>query len=304
MNTKTNPRFVGLIMALLLPGAAHAFSGHWKTGIVWFCICYLDLYLLYLCPFIVALPVTLFLAAVIAALSMVIITILLLISSYRPTRLGREGWFYFLCFAFTINTVNGMAHTFFMRAIENSTNIYGISMYPTIKTRSSGVLPLDAVVINRQTYRSSDPCRGDIVGFVSENDERVWIKRIVGLPGEAVDFQHPYVLINGKRLLEPPIFAEISLHEREYDDYNDANEVGLRRITLPITLGSDEYLLFGDNTSMSWDKRMYGPVSREEIVGQVTWIIFPPWRIQELTTFGSGNENDASEPLDNLSPEE
>jgi signal peptidase I len=172
-----------------------------------------------------------------------------------------------------------------VRLAQYSNDIYGISMYPTIITRSSQhVSVFDTVVLSRWIYQSKNPRRGDIVGFTSGNDSRVWIKRIVGLPGETVEFQHPYVFINGEKLLDPPIFMEISSREREYDDYDDANEMDLRRITLPITLGSDEYLLFGDNTSMSWNRRMYGPVSRNEIVGKVTRIIFPPWRIRELTT--------------------
>jgi len=96
--------------------------------------------------------------------------------------------------------------------------------------------------------------------------------------------------------------VEISSYEGGCSGYVDAKDTkgsDIERITLPITLGSDEYLLFGDNTSMSWDRRMYGPVSREAIVGQVTRIIFPPWRIQDFITLDSCTGNDASDHLDN-----
>jgi len=138
------------------------------------------------------------------------------------------------------------------------------------------------VVINRSTYRSGDPSRGDIIGFVKGNDGILWINRIVGLPGETVDIQHPYVLINGERLLDPPI----SLSEDGHSGYGSAEGIELETIALPITLGPDEYFVLGDISAESLDSRYLGrhigPVSREEIQGKAVRVVFPPWRIREL----------------------
>ena len=203
MCTKNNPRFIGLIMALILPGSAHAFSGYWKTGIAWYCICHL---LFYLCALILLLPVSLSLAIMIAAqLSVVIFNVLLFISSYRPTRLSSEGWIIFLCLAFAINTVDYMLFSSFVRAGPIGEIHVAISMYPSIKTNSSRRPAVNVVVINKVTYQSRDPRRGDIIGFMRGNDGVLWINRIIGLPGETVNIQYPYVFINGERLLNPPI---------------------------------------------------------------------------------------------------
>jgi signal peptidase I len=56
----------------------------------------------------------------------------------------------------------------------------------------------------------------------------------------------------------------------------------LEAIALPVTLGSDEYFVLGDNSTQSIDSRHIGPIQREAIVGKVMRIVFPPWRIREL----------------------
>ena len=163
-------------------------------------------------------------------------------------------------------------------------------MYPTLKPDAETSHWNDATMLSMLSYRFSDPRRGDIIGFKIE--ERPWreqprlaIRRIVGLPGETVDIRPPYVLINGEKLLDPPIFAKISLSEYGYSGYVTAEEAKFEvneEIVLPITLGPDEYFVLGDNSAESTDSRHIGPVPRELIVGRVMRIVFPPWRIREL----------------------
>jgi len=100
MNTKTNPCFVGLIMAFFMPGSAHVLSGRWKTGIIWFCGFWV---LSWLKIFVLSIPVVLSFSVVIALLILfstfsVVYYVLLFVSSYRldTPRLGYCGWFLFL----------------------------------------------------------------------------------------------------------------------------------------------------------------------------------------------------------------
>jgi signal peptidase I len=290
-NIKYYPRFVGLIMAFVLPGSAHVLSGQRKTGIAW----YLSLYaVMSLYAFALSIPVSLSFTVIITIVLLsvtllVIYFVSLFVSSYRPTpRLGCSGWiiFFLMVSSFNIIFSNFLAE----QTIGNIGAIHltpTSSMYPAIKTETS-LLEGDRNMISYLAYWSSDPHRGDIVLFLPEqNDELEWCKRVVGLPGETVDICSPYVLINGEKLLDPPIFAIISSREDGYFGYVDAKDTKLEGIALPITLGPDEYFILGDNSSLSWDSRHFGPVKREAIVGQVTRIIFPPWRIQELTTFSN-----------------
>jgi signal peptidase I len=235
-----------------------------------------------LCVFTLSLPVSLSLITIIAAqLLFVICFISLFVSSYRPTQqLGCGGWLIFLLFIIIINaTVTLLLMSSIVTHSGRTFRIVSSSMYPTIKSMPS--YWQDRIMVNSLPYRSSDPRRGDIV-FMSNKDDFRWIKRVVGLPGETVDICSPYVLINGKKLLDPPIFATISSREEGYFGYVEAKDTGHEGAALPVTLGSDEYFLLGDNSSQSWDSRHFGPVPREAIKGKVTRIVFPPWRIQEL----------------------
>jgi len=290
--TKTNPRFVGSIMALFVPGSAHVVSGRWKTGIIWF-FSFVALY--FFDFFVSSIPISLSFAAAVAIQILpvsvcVIYYISLLVSSYRLTtpRLGYCGWLIFLLATLIFYTIG----TDFLQLVQRTyigryDRVTHQAMYPTLKAKDSATSRGDKTVLSMLSYRFSDPRRGDIVGCRAV--EQPWWqqpghvnRRIVGLPGETVDICPPYVLINGKKLLEPPIFAKISLSEDGYSGYDSTEYMVLDGIALPITLGPDEYYLLGDNPSRSLDSRHIGPIPRAVIVGRVMRIILPPWRIREL----------------------
>jgi len=317
-NTKTNPRFVGLIMAFLLPGIVHVMSGQWKTGIAWYC----GLFALFgLSVFALSIPVTLSFTTVVT-IELFIVTLFviyfisLFVSSYRPTRrLGYKGWFIFLLL---VGSFNLIVNDYFVWLVKwHIARIFWLderhdNMYPTLKTPPS--YWADRVSVSKFSYRFGNPRRGDIILVDTNESDGFWFSRIVGLPGETVDICTPHVLINGEKLLDPPIFAKISSLEEGYfgyvnlfDDlfakYHDKlMDLGVKR--LPITLGPDEYFLLGDNRHSTLDSRIIGPVTREAIIGQVTRIVFPPWRITELTMPGSYNEGSTTAPLDSLPREE
>ena len=292
---KTNPRFVGLIMALFIPGSAHIMARRWKIGIIWF---FTFVALSCLNWFVSSIPVSLsfetFIASQILLISLyVIYYILLLVSSYRLTtlRLGCCGWFLFFLSTLTFYTiVSDFFDLLVSTHICRHHRIGGLSMHPTLKPDAETPHWSDKTMLSTLAYRFSDPRRGDIVGFKIDKQPwwrqpRLGIRRVVGLPGESVDICPPYVLINGEKLLDPPIFAKIFSCEDEYSGYVDAKESKYEEnedIVLPITLGPDEYFVLGDNSPESVDSRHVGPVPREAIVGKGVRIVFPPWRIQEL----------------------
>ena len=266
-------------MAFLLPGAAHVLSGHWKTGIAWY---FISFGMWALCVFILSLPIPLTFTAIIAVeLLIVIYFVVLFVSSYRHTRrLGCGGWILFLLLISSVNiTVTNLLLLQVRTYIGGYWYVASSSMHPTIKSMPPHWQ--NRIMTSSLSYRSSDPCRGDIV-FLCNKDDFPWIKRVVGLPGETIDIRSPYVLVNGEKLLDPPVFAKISSCEEEYSGYLDVQGSGQKGITLPITLGDNEYFLLGDNSAQSWDSRHFGPVPRDAIIGRVTRIVFPPWRIREL----------------------
>jgi signal peptidase I len=109
-------------------------------------------------------------------------------------------------------------------------------------------------------YGSPGPRRGDIVVFRTPPLARVkcgagglFIKRVIGLPGERWAERRGYVYIDGKRLGEPYIHAD------------RRDQLTLRGGTIP----AGRYLLLGDNRASSCDSRIYGLVPRRNLIGRV-----------------------------------
>ncbi len=117
----------------------------------------------------------------------------------------------------------------------------------------------DNLILNKISYRFSDPERFDIVVFPVEDD--YYIKRVIGLPGEKVDIRDGKVYINGEELTS--------------DVYGREPIIYPGMVDLPLTLDEDEYFCMGDNRNNSNDSRDLGPISREELQGKIWVRIFP-----------------------------
>jgi len=118
--------------------------------------------------------------------------------------------------------------------------------------------PYDYLIVDKLTYRFSEPKRGDVIVFKPPFDSSVYyIKRVIGLPGEKI------VLKDSK----------IFIYNKEYPNGFELKEDYLQGHTTfgnqEITLGKDEYFVLGDNREVSSDSRTWGPVKRERIVGKV-----------------------------------
>jgi signal peptidase I len=103
---------------------------------------------------------------------------------------------------------------------------------------------------------SSPLQRGDIV-LVDDGKGEYALKRVVGLPGEALHLWRGYVFINRKMLREP------YLPKHTYTFPDEQTE------TFSFDLGQDQYFVMGDNRCCSVDSRSYGPVERKQIKSRV-----------------------------------
>jgi len=95
--------------------------------------------------------------------------------------------------------------------------------------------------------------RGDIV-LVDDGNSEYAMKRIIGLPGETVQFWRGYVFINCRMLREPYLAK-----------YTYTFPGGERADTFKVMLGQEQYYLMGDNRTCSVDSRHYGAVERTQI---------------------------------------
>jgi signal peptidase I len=128
--------------------------------------------------------------------------------------------------------------------------IDGISMLPTYHTGQFNC-------INRLAYLFHEPRRGDIVSVrLSEPNglsgpSVMYMKRIIGLPGETVAFHEGHAYINGKLLDEPYVKLPC---DWEMD---------------PVQCSPNEYYVVGDNRSMPIDLHVKGRPERDRIVGKL-----------------------------------
>ncbi|HEY5043447.1 MAG TPA: signal peptidase I [Verrucomicrobiae bacterium] len=122
--------------------------------------------------------------------------------------------------------------------------VSGISMEPTYHDRSINFL-------NRLAYLTHEPQRGDVVSIRYAGPHVTLMKRIVGLPGETIEFVNGKIFINGVPLAEP--------YEKNPCDWN----------LPPEKIGPDEYYVVGDNRTMPPDDHVHGRVERKRILGKV-----------------------------------
>ena len=107
------------------------------------------------------------------------------------------------------------------------------------------------VLVNRLAYWRSDPTRGDIVALSLAGRRVLYIKRIVGMPGDRVRISGGTVYVNDAVLDEPYV------RQRRRWDVPEA------------VLADDEYLMIGDNRGMPMRQHDFGKARRDRIVGQV-----------------------------------
>jgi signal peptidase I len=145
----------------------------------------------------------------------------------------------------------------------------------------------DIVIVNKLSYLVRKPKKGDVV-FIDTTrlplkpapQDKRWIKRVVGIPGDRISIHPPYVHINGDPLNSPEIFVTISERKEGYQGYLLPNitkhpDSIIKKESDEIDLADNEYFLIGDNTTNSHDSRHFGPVPRSAIIGKLSWIIAP-----------------------------
>lgn len=283
------PAWVGCVMAIFLPGSAHFLAGQRRFGILCWPILLFGQLLLVA---VVGIPGTIFLCATILLAALCLLYYLaVIVSSWRPTcRIGCLGWLLFPIVILGLNYAVVLPCVLFLKTyVTEAFVITGASMSPTMIAPSESapeVRRSDRVFVSKIIYRLGDPKRGDVVVYrttsPADGSPTVWTHRVVGLPGETIDIDPPYVAINGERLTEPPIFEKIAAAQDGLPGYCTAEEAGGQGIELPLTLGPDEYFLLGDNSPRSLDSRFRGVVLRKNIVGRVIRIYHPLNRIREV----------------------
>ncbi|KLU62411.1 signal peptidase IB [Peptococcaceae bacterium CEB3] len=130
------------------------------------------------------------------------------------------------------------------------------SMLPTIQLQ-------DRVMVDKIAYKVSGINRQDIIVFhppknVNNPTGDVWIKRVIGLPGDTVQIKDGKVFVNGTALNEP--------YEMAKPDYDYG----------PIKVPADTYFVLGDNRNDSLDSHIWGVLPAKNVVGRAMFKYWPP----------------------------
>jgi signal peptidase I len=128
----------------------------------------------------------------------------------------------------------------------------------------------DRVLANRFIYHFRDPKRGEIIVFETPPAARLrcgaggtFVKRLIGLPGEKISERDGIVYVDGRRLEEPYITPP----RRDHEPPRSWN----------VPAGS--YFFMGDNRTQSCDSRVWGAVPRQNLIGEVFFVYWPPNRL-------------------------
>ena len=156
------------------------------------------------------------------------------------------------------------------------------SMVPTLKVG-------DFILVNKWTYGVrlpvlrtkvidvSAPERGDVMVFFPPHEDRYFIKRVVGLPGDKIHVLNGVLYVNGKKMIQTLLPEPANAPRSVVMTENLTGvEHQMQKRTSPTRLSQNysavvpqgHYFMMGDNRDNSSDSRVWGPVPEERIVGK------------------------------------
>lgn len=147
-------------------------------------------------------------------------------------------------------------YIFFFRPFQVS----GESMYSTFKNKEYILTNIISVKLNMPINR------GDVIVFKAPTDEdKDFIKRVIGIPGDSVMIENGYVYVNGKQVNEDPYLDD------DVRTYGGSYIADGETVTVP----EGQYIVMGDNRPFSSDSREWGPLKKEDIIGKSFFVYWP-----------------------------
>lgn len=171
--------------------------------------------------------------------------------------------------------------------------VSGISMQPTFENN-------DRVIAMRHAQLK----RGEVV-VVDAPDEpgAVYIKRIIGMPGDRIVSKNNQIFVNGKKIKQPWLTVGRKMKDNGEDGFSGTHYTDTQNFTISSLAKTNNYkryygnaqlskmqktnkvpkgtyFVMGDHRSVSKDSRYIGTIKRNKIIGVVKWRYWPVNQMQ------------------------
>nr|WP_257149609.1 signal peptidase I [Bacillus thuringiensis] len=148
----------------------------------------------------------------------------------------------------------GLIIALFLRTYVIQTNLVsGPSMIPSFQNK-------DYLITDKLSYHFTAPKHGDVVIVKLENENKYIIKRVIGTPGDVLDFVAP----NEKNGYTPQFFINGKLQKEDY--IKEQMDI---KLDSSYKVNKNEIFAMGDNRNQSSDSRVYGKFPYESVKGKV-----------------------------------
>ena len=137
-------------------------------------------------------------------------------------------------------------------------------------------------VSNSIIFSNNKPDYGDVVVFQYPQNKKInYIKRVIALPGDNIEYIDKVLWINGKKYHQIPevMFSASSEYSNNniYKETNPSSSYNILRSSNPsqnfkYTVPKNNYFVLGDNRDNSNDSRYWGPVPYENLIGEAFYI--------------------------------
>ena len=181
-----------------------------------------------------------------------------------------EEVFDYLWYFFRIFLITAIFFSFIKTSVFDIITVSGRSMYPTYDNGNQ--LYIDYLTPNFGEYR-----RGDVVILkvrVEGGIGDLYIKRIIGLPGDTIIFENGKVILVNREFDRGVVLDENTYLPNTTKTFKLVNTGGDRFVEKPLQ--ADHYFVMGDNRTGSKDSRIIGQVERKDILGREFFRISPP----------------------------
>jgi signal peptidase I len=139
----------------------------------------------------------------------------------------------------------------------------GLSMMPTLHDQ-------DRMIVNKIGYTLGEPKRFDIIVFhAPENKD--YIKRVIGLPGDKIEYKNDTLYINGKAYKEP----YLDEYKKNVIDGPLTEPFTLKEIIGEERVPEGHLFVMGDNRRFSKDSRHIGVIPMEKVLGKTNIVYWP-----------------------------